>query len=386
MLAVIQLKKPSDLERILDRLAPFYSLLEGDKSTVVVSFECTQVSVLRECLEQISLKYGMGSSRWVATLALTKEAVVLEGEEKKFLAPFPVSVLPIAEKQLERLRMLGMKTLEDIQSRDWTPIFGEDGLKLKLLAEGKCFEAKHSPASEEVVIQEWEVETEIEVELAHMFREGCEELKRRNQLACASLLTLFGEDGSSIELKQRYRSPLDDPERALKLMILRVQSLTLSSPIQKMTLKLCELVVHAASQSMLFPVGGCSQKARLERVAQRLDVQDRTLYGVVWDDPSAVIPERWAHLRELKEIGCTRPLYTPRPISVVLSNSQQPYFVALHRSWQRVEMVVDEWEVSEKWWDLHRIHRSYYRVLLTSGKIVRLFFDHIRGSWYEQGV
>ncbi|MDA0798640.1 MAG: hypothetical protein O2884_08215 [Chloroflexi bacterium] len=57
---------------------------------------------------------------------------------------------------------------------------------------------------------------------------------------------------------------------------------------------------------------------------------------------------------------------------------------ARHQISSAVTSVEDIWRVEEEWWRDAPIVRTYFEVLLDTGRRMTLFFDHASTSWYWQ--
>jgi hypothetical protein len=52
-----------------------------------------------------------------------------------------------------------------------------------------------------------------------------------------------------------------------------------------------------------------------------------------------------------------------------------------------VEQVQEVWRVAEAWWRAASVQRTYYQVVIDSGRTLTLFHDdeeHLAAGWYEQ--
>ncbi len=88
-----------------------------------------------------------------------------------------------------------------------------------------------------------------------------------------------------------------------------------------------------------------------------------------------------------------RPLNLPRPVEVELDDRGLPAWVTRSASAASgtrmfaVEQVQEVWRVAEAWWRAASVQRTYYQVVIDSGRTLTLFHDDalVPGSgWYEQ--
>jgi hypothetical protein len=86
-----------------------------------------------------------------------------------------------------------------------------------------------------------------------------------------------------------------------------------------------------------------------------------------------------------------RPLNLPRPVEVDLDAHGLPMRVVTGslgtlRTYE-VEQVQEVWRVAEAWWRAASVQRTYYQVVIDSGRTLTLFHDdeeHLAAGWYEQ--
>lgn len=86
-----------------------------------------------------------------------------------------------------------------------------------------------------------------------------------------------------------------------------------------------------------------------------------------------------------------RPLNLPRPVEVDLDAHGLPVRVVTGalgtlRAYE-VERVQEVWRVAEAWWRTASVQRTYYQVVIDSGRTLTLFHDdeeHLAAGWYEQ--
>jgi len=97
------------------------------------------------------------------------------------------------------------------------------------------------------------------------------------------------------------------------------------------------------------------------------------------------------HPRTAARAHGLRPLGLPRPVLVSLDDARLPAAVTrMTRSQTQlaVTRVEEVWRIAEEWWRSEPLARTYYRLLLSDGRIVTLFHDDTEPSedgWYEQG-
>jgi hypothetical protein len=87
---------------------------------------------------------------------------------------------------------------------------------------------------------------------------------------------------------------------------------------------------------------------------------------------------------------------TPGPRALLPLNQPMPLRVEVEDGWpvavhtksgpdaSGVAATEDVWRVEEEWWRDAPIIRTYFEVLLETGRRMTLFFDHASSSWFWQ--
>jgi hypothetical protein len=92
--------------------------------------------------------------------------------------------------------------------------------------------------------------------------------------------------------------------------------------------------------------------------------------------------------REASGPSAVLSLNQPEPMGVE-SHDGRPVTVLTKRNAVRpvttaIMSIEDIWRVEEEWWRDSPIVRTYFEVLLDTGRRMTLFFDHGSSSWYSQ--
>ncbi|HEX8066494.1 MAG TPA: hypothetical protein VF520_08205 [Thermoleophilaceae bacterium] len=75
-----------------------------------------------------------------------------------------------------------------------------------------------------------------------------------------------------------------------------------------------------------------------------------------------------------------RRLARPRGVCVRVDRSGVPS--ALRG--ERVEAVLEEWVVEDRWWTGTPLRRRYFELVLAGGRNAVVFRDVLGGGWFEQ--
>jgi len=84
-----------------------------------------------------------------------------------------------------------------------------------------------------------------------------------------------------------------------------------------------------------------------------------------------------------------RPLREPRPVAVEADGEGRPAAVTLGDRRLRatrvsVLQVQDTWRIDDEWWRERPVSRVYFSVALEDGRVVTLYRDLFRESWWHQ--
>ncbi len=344
---------------------------------------------------------GVGEGRFVATVAANgagpgQAIIVAAGEESDFLHAQPTSCLPISRETSRRLELLGVYTVGDIAKLpqdDLANLFGNEGCLMASLAHGKDEALVSAERLVEALTRSVSYDFPVEGgellfgDVMQMVGELCTQLQEKHLMATRIRIKLEITGQKDLSILLNLASPTQDASRIEKTLKDRFQTLTLSGQIDSVEVALEGFVESHARQLTLDTLLPKAERWRnIRRIVERLAIRDdpTALMRVIWDDAKSRIPERRAHLQDIVRETLRRGLYLPKPVNVTADGRGTPQLVRTVSGWQPVDSIVEAWEVDDDWWTPRPIARSYYRVLLRNGAMMRLFRDQRRGSWYHQ--
>ena len=76
----------------------------------------------------------------------------------------------------------------------------------------------------------------------------------------------------------------------------------------------------------------------------------------------------------------SRRLGVPRPAGVRAGADGRPMFLGR----ARVETVLEEWVVEDRWWTGRPLRRRYFELVLADGRNAVVFHDLESGRWFVQ--
>lgn len=258
---------------------------------------------------------GLAGVRFAALVA-AREAepgeclVVPPGEERAFLAPRPVSHLPVREETVRRLDLLGLRTLghlTDLPASHLVQQFGREGEAMARLARGEDLSLLSALPEREPLTEALSFEAPVgRLETLRTALEGLlprlfARLRGQGRLCTRVVLVLALGRGGPVQLRVDLTGPEGDPVGVLALLQARLSRLRLPAPVVGLEVRLEGLVPEAGRQGSLM-LGSEERRRGLETALRRLRALGKQglLLRVVWDDPDSRIPERRAHLEEVE--------------------------------------------------------------------------------------
>lgn len=322
---------------------------------------------------QVGLATGKFTAQHAARLALPGNIqVIAPGDEARFLASLPVSILPnLPGEVLRRLHLLDLYTLGDLAALSKPAVmrqFGGAISGLYELARGhdprplspdvpplRLFKSMrlNSPVRERTILVN--VITRLARQLSHT-------LDHKGYHAEAIKLTLLGESGQRWEIGQAAKPPTSDTTRLCRLAAQMLGRLSLTAPVERVIVSAYPLRSwHLTAHQMTLADAGVSVKQRrLEETIQLL-----------------------VHRFSDTVIRIAALLGPPLPVKIRVGlNSQGHPDRLFYGGANRVVTGIDEsWREEKFWWD-RPIKRDYFRVMLGDGSLRNIFQDLLTDSWF----
>jgi DNA polymerase-4 len=327
---------------------------------------------------QLPVQVGIAGTKFVAEQAAAAArpgggCVVPSGEERAFLSPLPLTVLPIDLEIARRLEMLGVHTLGALASLPRLAIvrqFGAHAGPLHDLANG-IDPRPVQPAAPPLAIQAQRAWDEpltsrqaVNLHLQQMAAEMGEKLGHQGYQAEGLRLALIDRWERRHAAGIVVKPPSAEGTRLARLayQVMEEHKLAeaarLVAAITLITYPLRPAHLGVVQPSLL----GSIQDRRLRRLREVLRGL-RTRFGELAVVVAALIaPPR------------------PCPIQVTLSLQGLPQALVWHDHIHPVSTVYEGWRERRRWWGAP-IERDYYRVEMTSGEIKLIFHDLREGQW-----
>lgn len=258
---------------------------------------------------------GLARNPFVAGVAADQAGpgrtlVVAPGQERAFLAPLPLSVLPLGEEARRRLRLLGLTTvgaLATLSAEAVAAQLGTEGAAAHRLANGRD-ERRIEPrqrarsAREEREFDEPLVDDErLGLALAHLVDQLLPRLQRDFLFCRRVAVDLRLANGQELALATNLREPTQDGETIVRAARRLIAGAACSAGITALGLSLDGLGGATGRQLSLF----APRQGRLEKLAGAVSQLQASLGSgrlrkAVVLDAAAPLPERRFALREYR--------------------------------------------------------------------------------------
>ena len=327
---------------------------------------------------RLPVQVGLARTRFVAEQAAAAARpgggwVVPAGEERVFLSPLPLSVLPIDLEMTRRLGMLGLHTLGALAALPRIAIVGQFGPHAGPLHDlaGGIDPRPVRPDAPPLTIQArrtWDEplasQQQIGAQLQQMATEVGEKLAQRGYQAEGLRLVLIDRQ------EQRHAAGMT------------------VKPTSAETAKLARLARQVMEEN------GLAQAARLVTAIILITYPLRPAHlGAV--QPGLSGGDRYHRRQRLREV--LRGLRTrfgelmvvaasliapppPCPVQVILSSQGFPHALIWHDRIHQVSTIYECWQERRRWWGIP-VERNYYRLETTSGEAKLVFHDLREDQW-----
>jgi DNA polymerase IV len=257
---------------------------------------------------------GVAATRFVAQRAAANAGsgsamIIPPGYEAAFLAPLPISALPIDADTIRRLQLLGLHTIGAVAQLPVDALlaqFGERGRVLALLARG----GEHTPiaptASRPTMARTARFAGPIsnrallETAIERLVKRLTAQLTAGGWAAQAITVTLHVEDGAPWTTQRTLSAPTSDGAKLMESFRALSRSARLESGVEAITLCISDLAPTVTAQLELFaPAGG--QTKQLEGALERLRARYASSFiHARLADTSAQLPERRVRFEPLE--------------------------------------------------------------------------------------
>ena len=313
------------LEGLLAILADFTPHAEADGSLVSATCfadlgrpkpeDVLRIQAIGQAIrERTSLAPAMGvaNSKFAAHVATSlvgenEAMLVAQGHEADFLAPLPIALLPLDEEQQRRLRLLGIRTMEQLTALPIGAVLnqlGANGRTIHRLAQGIDPRPvlTYRPQEEERATHQLDDPSSdrnvLEAELRSLAYKTAARLRNKVAAARQVSLTLFLEDGDVRQAERTLQRPACDPERILRNLC---QLLGQIQPTRAVAgLEICLRGMASATGQQLDLFAHAAEQERLRGLLKDLSARygSDCFFRVSLTEQAARLPERRFQLSE----------------------------------------------------------------------------------------
>ena len=249
---------------------------------------------------------GVAPNKFTAQVAAYTAApgrvqVVDTNTIRGFLAPAPVSLLPLAPDKRRRLERLGLRTLGDLADLPAAAVqarFGAEGRRAWELARGNDREPVRARVQPETVRESLTLpapatsQEALLIAITRLVLRAFDRAALRNRHVRQARLRASLEGGQSWEQVTTLHDP-GGHKRLIEVLGYRVQTLALPGPVEALTLELSGLI-DATSHQEILPGFQSRRPRQLAEASRHLKQRFGTsgLYRVAEVEPWSRLPER----------------------------------------------------------------------------------------------
>jgi nucleotidyltransferase/DNA polymerase involved in DNA repair len=254
-------------------------------------------------MSSIGLAEGKFTARVAAVVSAPGEVcLVPEGQERRFLAPIDVSLLPCCRDTLRRLELFGLWTMGDLASLPMGAVqaqFGREGRRIWELAQGIDREPLRPLRREESIGEHLAFYAPL-ISREALVTAGRELLTRllgqpamRGRAARRMTLRALLSDGRCWERAIVFREATADREQMLCVLKSAIEAAPLTAPIEEVSIELSGFAGETGKQQGFFPGNGRQRRQVAESIRQLKARYGRSpVAQVVEVEPWSRIPER----------------------------------------------------------------------------------------------
>jgi hypothetical protein len=320
----------------------------------------------------------------------------------------PIEVLELEPRAIERLHLLGVRTLEDLAKLPHGPFvrrFGKAAAAWHERARG-IDPTPFRPRAHELQIDaatygegSAEAEEQVIFALRVLADRVCGDLERAGRAAGQLCLTFECEDGEVREIEVGFAQATGEPRTMLDVVRAKLEGVTFGSPIvglrlQALRLEECGAVATLFGQNEPDPQALAVAFARLQAVTGSIPQYARTRSAArlegrfLYDAFGAGASTGSAVLRQAQDdtVGKSKkPVPQLRLLAVKEIDVKMRGNAPVHVQEKRVLNAAGPWRVDDGWFEpAGGVMRDEYDVLLEDGMLCRIYRQG--EHWYLRGA
>lgn len=290
---------------------------DGQSAIYVVDLETPQLDPALEMAKSLGemlqdslrlpLTIAVANGRFPAQIAASSLAVgevsgLQPGEEARFVAPYPVTLLPIYTEQVRQLSLLGIRTLGDLAGLPTSALltlFGKQGRWLHQLAQGRDNRPvqPYVPPITDTALQQFESATEDRLTVEHALQTLvaglAARLEKHGQVARQVGLTVVQDDSKEHLAELILRQPTGSGQRLVDTLTEMLRGMHLTQGVVEVEVLLGDIAQAEAQQLSLFEIAGAPRedlRSILEDLVRKYGSE--SFYWASLTSPDDRLPER----------------------------------------------------------------------------------------------
>ena len=337
-----------------------------------------------------------------AALGFPGISIVPEGDEAKFLASLPVSLLSPAEEIAETLARWGIRTFRDLAALPDLGVaarLGEEGVQLQALARGEAnrplVPVEPPQRFEEVMDLEYPVDLlePLMFVLGRLLGDVCARLEERALAAIEIRVRLQLENAGEHVRAIRLPVPMRSSRVFLKLLELDLEKYPPAAPIIKVALAAEPAKPRVTQNGLFIPLAPEPEKLELTLARIAAVVGDGNVGSPELLDTHRPGAFRMTAplLSRLGNISLSDPDHKEaaalafRAFRPPLAAKVQAGFVSAQGVRGKIGRQAGPWRTSGDWWTTGAWARDEWDVELSDGALYRIYCDANTGRWFIEG-
>jgi protein ImuB len=355
----------------------------------------------RECGVKANLALaGNPDAAICAARGFSGVSLIPHGDEGKFLARLPLTLLSPTPQLLETLERWGIRRFHEMAALPPLGIaerLGGEGLRLRELARGEG-DRKLLPLADALHFED-AIELDYPVELleplafllGRLINGLATRLATRGLATDELRLRLKLETGGTHERCLRLPVPSLDTKAFLKLLQLDLEAHPPAGPIIHLWMGVNPVKPQAAQSGLFVPVA--PEPVKLELTLARIQafvgegrVGTPELLDTHRPDAFRIFPWGRSTAAPLRQAPSTRlalRLFRPRRAARVAIAGSQPSFVMADGVRGKVLDLAGPWRTSGDWWTPDPWHRDEWDIALSDGALYRIYCEP--AGWFVEG-
>jgi len=311
---------------------------------------------------------GLSSGKFVAQQAARaaqpgEPCIVPPGEERAFLSPLDISILPLDLEMDRRLRLLGVCTLGALAQLPRLAVlrqFGDAAGALHDLACGTDAQPVHAEAPPLQLTRSQDFidplgdRTPLLAHLGRMVDDAAREINRRGYLTEGLRLEIEEVNGDTHNAGKPVKPPSSSSEQLSRLVTHMLGSLPIRRPVARLSITVYPLHPFHEGSTQLTLFDAASDPSRSSPAA----------FGRALRETLRRLRDRFGELSILVASLVVAP--EPCPIQVTTDRDGNPRAVVWRERIRQVQTIYEHWRERRRWWS-NPIERDYFRLEIQSG-------------------